>query len=162
MPMSMPMLLGPTNTNATTNATTSPTPCEQKKKSGSSSSSSNTTHSSHYYEAIHQNNLGIVYETSGHSQLALHAFSKAVRLASSNTNDKNNSTPRFDSDRTACPDVTLSVLNNAAVCALKARNFAAAYDCYALGLATSPAWRTRPRTWLRLWEACLGTLRVIT
>mmetsp|Transcript_22453 Transcript_22453/g.25273 ORF Transcript_22453/g.25273 Transcript_22453/m.25273 type:complete len:995 (+) Transcript_22453:122-3106(+) len=144
--------------NNNTNATTSPP---------TSDSSSSTRQCSNYYEAIHQNNLGIVYETSGNSHLALHAFSKAVRCASShaphtntNTNGTNNSTstalPRFDADGTARPEVTFAVLNNAAVCALKARNFSAAYDCYAIGLATSPVWRTRPRTWLRLSEACIG------
>ena len=113
------------------------------------------------YNAIHQNNLGIVYETSGKSHLALHAFSKAIRSATSFSNNSgttgtNNAVPRFESDGTARPDVTLHVLNNAAICALKSRNYDAAYECYAIGLATSHSWRKRPRTWLRLSEACIG------
>ena len=119
-------------------------------------SSGTSSSSSSYYDAIHQNNLGIVYETSGKSHLALHAFSKAVRSANSCSNSNNNA--RFESDGTARPDVTLHVLNNAAVCALKSRNYVAAYECYAIGLATSNSWRKRPRTWLRLSEACIGTL----
>lgn len=102
-----------------------------------------------YYDAIHQNNLGIVYETSGKSQLALHAFSKAVRSASSSRGP-------FAPDGTATPDVTLHVLQNAAMCALKSRNYTAAYECYALGLASSNAWRKRPHKWIRLSEACIG------
>ena len=120
-------------------------------------SSGTSSCNSSYYDAIHQNNLGIVYETSGKSHLALHAFSKAVRSANSCSNSNNNAA-RFESDGTARPDVTLHVLNNAAVCALKSRNYVAAYECYAIGLATSNSWRKRPRTWLRLSEACIGTL----
>jgi tetratricopeptide (TPR) repeat protein len=123
--------------------------------SGTSNSNSSSSNAS-YYDAIHQNNLGIVYETSGKSHLALHAFSKAVRSANNCSNS--NSNARFESDGTARPDVTLHVLNNAAVCALKSRNYVAAYECYAIGLATSNSWRKRPRTWLRLSEACIGTL----
>ena len=106
---------------------------------------------SNYYEAIHQNNLGIVYQTSGKSHLALYAFSKAVR-----SSIESNGNGNFESDGTARPDVTLHVLNNAAVCALKSRNYPAAYECYAIGLATSKSWRKRPRTWLRLSEASIG------
>lgn len=116
-------------------------------------SDGNSSNSSNYYDAIHQNNLGIVYESSGKSHLALHAFSKAVRSAIEN-NDSNGA--NFESDGTARPDMTLHVLNNAGVCALKSRNYPAAYECYAIGLATSNSWRKRPRTWLRLSEACIG------
>lgn len=126
--------------------------CSEAQSFNSDGSSSN---SNNFYEAIHQNNLGIVYESSGKSHLALHAFSKAVRSAIEwNGNNKNSS--NFESDGTARPDVTLHVLNNAAVCALKSRNYPAAYECYAIGLATSKSWRKRPRTWLRLSEASIG------
>ena len=118
---------------------------------GSSTSSNNSS----YYDAIHQNNLGIVYESSGKSHLALHAFSKAVRSAIESNNNSGNCS-NFESDGTARPNVTLHVLNNSAVCALKSRNYPAAYQCYAIGLATSKSWRKRPRTWLRLSEACIG------
>ena len=124
-------------------------------QSFNSESSSTSSNNSSYYDAIHQNNLGIVYESSGKSHLALHAFSKAVRSAiESNTNSGNCS--NFESDGTARPNVTLHVLNNSAVCALKSRNYHAAYQCYAIGLATSKSWRKRPRTWLRLSETCIG------
>ena len=113
------------------------------------------SNSSNYYDAIHQSNLGIVYESSGKSHLALHAFSKAVRSAIE-WNGNNGNSSNFESDGTARPDVTLHVLNNAAVCALKSRNYPAAYECYAIGLATSKSWRKRPRTWLRLSEASIG------
>jgi len=128
--------------------------CSEAQSFNSESSSTSSNNSS-YYDAIHQNNLGIVYESTGKSHLALHAFSKAVRSAiESNTNSGNCS--NFESDGTARPNVTLHVLNNSAVCALKSRNYPAAYQCYAIGLATSKSWRKRPRTWLRLSEACIG------
>ena len=126
--------------------------CSEAQSFNSDVSSSN---SSNYYDAIHQNNLGIVYESSGKSHLALHAFSKAVRSAIE-CNISNRHSSHFESDGTARPDVTLHVLNNAAVCALKSRNYPAAYECYAIGLANSKSWRKRPRTWLRLSEASIG------
>mmetsp|Transcript_29040 Transcript_29040/g.68259 ORF Transcript_29040/g.68259 Transcript_29040/m.68259 type:complete len:816 (+) Transcript_29040:251-2698(+) len=124
-----------------------------KHNNEGSGSGSGISTSSNYYDAIHQNNLGIVYESSGKSHLALHAFSKAVRSA---TDSENKLHSHFESDGTATPNVTLHVLNNAAVCALKSRNYSAAYECYAIGLATANSWRKRPRTWLRLSEACIG------
>ncbi len=126
--------------------------CSEAQSFNSDGTMSN---SSNYYDAIHQNNLGIVYESSGKSHLALHAFSKAVRSAIE-WNGSNGNSSNFESDGTARPDVTLHVLNNAAVCALKSRNYPAAYECYAIGLATSKSWRKRPRTWLRLSEASIG------
>jgi tetratricopeptide (TPR) repeat protein len=123
--------------------------------SESGSSSSSNSGNSSYYDAIHQNNLAIVYESRGKSHLALHAFSKAVRSAIE-SNNANTNHCNFESDGTARPDVTLHVLNNAAVCSLKSRNYPAAYECYAIGLATSNSWRKRSRTWLRLSEACIG------
>ena len=120
-----------------------------------------------YYDAIHHNNLGIVYETSGKSHLALHAFSKAIRLSSttvgggneSQESTKSKSTTRlFESDGTARPDLTLKVLHNASICSLKAGNYMAAYKCMALCISEQPTiWATRPRSWLRLAEACIGT-----
>lgn len=107
-----------------------------------------------YYDAIHQNNLAIIYETNGKSHLALHSLSKAIRSANRHCVSSNGA--RFESDGTVCPDVTLPILSNAAFCALKSRNYAAAYECYAVGLASSNAWKKRPRTWLRLSEACIG------
>lgn len=119
----------------------------------SGSSCGGNDSSTGYYDAIHQNNLGIVYETSGKSHLALHAFSKAIRSTNSCSN---RNTTGFESDGTARPDVSLPILNNAAFCALKSRNYSAAYECYAIGLASSKSWRKRPRTWLRLSETCIG------
>jgi hypothetical protein len=110
-----------------------------------------------YYDAIHHNNLAIVYETSGKSHVALHALSKAVR--SSCQNDARGDSPArrmFDSDGTAQPNLTLPILHNAAICSLKASNFLGAYECMAICIRESPVWRTRPRSWLRLAEACIG------
>ena len=125
---------------------------EAQSFNNNNNSSSNNNY---YYEAIHQNNLGIVYESSGKSHLALHAFSKAVRSATERRAGCG-SESRFEQDGTATPDVTLHVLNNAAICALKSGNYPAAYECYAIGLATARSWKKRPRTWLRLSEACIG------
>lgn len=110
-----------------------------------------------YYDAIHHNNLAIVYETSGKSHVALHALSKAVR--SSCRYDAKGESPAgrmFDSDGTAQPNLTLPILHNAAICSLKASNFLGAYECMAICIRESPVWRSRPRSWLRLAEACIG------
>jgi len=124
---------------------------------GEGSSGGSGSSCRNYYEAIHQNNLGIVYESSGKPYLALHAFSKAARATTENSYDNTgNNNSNFESDGTACPDVTLHILNNAALCAIKSRNYRAAYESYAIGLATSTIWRKRPRVWLRLSEACIG------
>jgi tetratricopeptide (TPR) repeat protein len=136
------------DTNATTDDGTTP----------ATSVASASMRSSDYYEAVHQNNLGIVYETSGKSHLALHAFSKAIRLASSSQENG----PLFESDGTARPDLTFSVLHNAAICSLKAGNYMAAYECMALCIRKKPTiWAGRPQSWLRLAEACIGTLSLV-
>ncbi|KAG7371234.1 expressed tetratricopeptide repeat protein [Nitzschia inconspicua] len=118
-----------------------------------------------YYEAIHQNNLGIVYETSGKSHLALHAFSKAILLASMSAHDRpkaNESNegctaPLFDMDGTARPDLTLPVLHNAGISSLKTGNYMGAYNCLAIVIREGcKIWGVRPRTWLRVAEACIG------
>lgn len=115
-----------------------------------------------YYDAIHQNNLGIVYETSGKSHLALHAFSKSVRLASMCAHDMAGGedaicAPLFDADGTARPDLTLPTLHNAGISSLKTGNYMGAYNCFAIVIREAPkTWGVRPRTWLRVAEACIG------
>lgn len=118
-----------------------------------------------YYDAIHQNNLGIVYETSGRSHLALHAFSKAVRLASMSSHDRPDANGKvdgptallFDMDGTARPDLTMAVLHNAGISSLKTGNYMGAYKCMATIVREGcKIWGVRPRTWLRMAEACIG------
>lgn len=98
------------------------------------------------YEAIHSNNLGLVYETNDKRHLALHVLSKGLH----------NSTPScFKKDGTSSPSQTLSILYNSALCALRAGNHIGAYECMASCVARSQAF-DNPSCWLRMAEACLG------
>lgn len=98
--------------------------------------------------ALHYNNLAIVYLTHGKPALGLHAWSKAL---------KNPTTSSFGSDGTAQPHANYKLLHNSAIGSLHARNYEAAYACLAACLDGSSIWRRRPRCWLRLAEACIGT-----
>ena len=98
------------------------------------------------YESIHSNNLGLVYETNDKRHLALHVLSKGLH----------HSTPSsFQQDGTSSPSQTLSILYNSALCALRAGNHIAAYECMASCVARSDAF-DNPCCWLRMAEACLG------
>lgn len=99
------------------------------------------------YDAMHYNNLAIVYETHGKPHLAVHAWSKAVSTSSKSM---------LDNDGTVHLDVTCKILYNAAIGSLQARNFWAAYECLGICLENSDIWRQRARAWLRLGEACIG------
>lgn len=100
------------------------------------------------YEAIHANNLAIVYETNGKRHLALHALAKSLRAKTDSMS--------FHLDGTARPDQTLFILYNSAMCALQARNYFPAYECMATCVARSEIFHNRPRCWLRMAEACVG------
>jgi tetratricopeptide (TPR) repeat protein len=101
------------------------------------------------YAAIHANNLSIVFETNGKRHLALHTIAKALRA--------NPSTAGFARDGTARPNLTIKLLYNSATCAAQAQNFLSAYECMATCVQQSAAMSQRPRCWLRLVEACIGT-----
>lgn len=101
------------------------------------------------YDAIHANNLSIVYETNGKRHLALHTIAKALRA--------NPSAAGFAQDGTARPNLTIKLLYNSATCAAQAQNFLSAYECMATCVQHSAAMSQRPRCWLRLAEACIGT-----
>jgi tetratricopeptide (TPR) repeat protein len=100
------------------------------------------------YEAVHANNLGVVYETINKRHLALHSLAKGLRT--------NKRTTLFHSDGTTKPDQSMLVLYNAAICSLQARNYVSAYECMATCVAHSAIFRDRPRCWLRMAEACIG------
>jgi hypothetical protein len=100
------------------------------------------------YESLHDNNLGIIYETIGKRHLAMHALAKALLY------DKSPSS--FYADGTVRPDQKLMILHNAAICSLRAHNFMSAYECMATCIARSDIFRSRPQCWLRLAEACVG------
>lgn len=106
-----------------------------------------------YYEAIHANNLALIYETNSRKHLANYTMAKALRVdlhKFSNTN--------FQLDGTARPDPTLVTLYNSALCSLQARNFLSAYECMHTCLEHSKdLFALRPRCWLLLAEACIGT-----
>jgi Tfp pilus assembly protein PilF len=125
------------------------------------------------YEAIHYNNLAVVYETTDRRHLALHALAKSIRADPRNNNINNNNDdddtqaqqqqPKqltigdlFHADGTARPDPTVSILHNAALCALRAQNFESAYECLATCIAHSEVFRNHPFCWIRLAEACIG------
>ena len=101
------------------------------------------------YDAIHANNLAIVYQTNGKRHLALHTLAKALRSEEAGT-------AAFGSDGTARPDQMLRILYNSAICAAQAQNFVSAYECMATCIRCSAVIGNRPRCWLRAAEACLG------
>lgn len=99
-----------------------------------------------HYEAIHSNNLGLVYETNEKRHLALHVLSKGVAHSTQSC---------FKKDGASSPSQTLSILYNSALCALRAENYVAAYECIASCIAKSSGF-DNPCCWLRMAEACLG------
>ena len=126
----------------------------------------NNRHDKGGYEALHNNNLAVVYETNNRRHLALHALTKALRATTHSNDDPSSSSSSsplllFHRDGTARTDPTRAILGNAAVCALRARKFVAAYECAAAMLHGANSGDTtnaplHPRGWLRLAEACLG------
>jgi len=107
------------------------------------------------YETMHSNNLAVVYETIGKRHLALHALAKGLRTVEGNETSSS-TMAGFYEDGTACPDQTLLVLYNAAICSLQAHHFMSAYECMASIVVRSDVFRCNPRCWLRLSEACIG------
>jgi hypothetical protein len=118
--------------------------------------------SSSAYDALHYNNLAIVYETHGKPHLALHAWSKAVAASTTSSSNNANSSSSSSSgvfverDGTARLDTTCKILWNAAMGSLQARNFWAAYECLGTCLEHSEIWCQQGRAWLRLGESCIG------
>lgn len=109
------------------------------------------------YEALHSNNLAVVYETNNRRHLALHALAKSLRANSNGRSDKEKTASMiFHSDGTARPDQIFSILHNAALCALRARNFTSAYECMAACISQLDVFRSRAGCWLRMAEACIG------
>jgi hypothetical protein len=100
-----------------------------------------------YYEAIHANNLGIVYGTTHKRHLALHALAKGLTHAQES---------RFLSDGTAFPSPTLFILYNSSIAALHAGNYLSAYECMATCVSRSSTFDQSPKCWLYMAEACLG------
>jgi hypothetical protein len=146
-------------------------------------SSSSVTSTCSWYDAIHANNLAVIYATNGRKHLALHAMAKALRANarhdtfnpdSSSFNDdtddrhdndhlaKLNFSNLFFDDGTVRHDVTLSLLYNAAMCGLRARNFISAYECMVTCMIVQPRTKNssifnhRTRCFLHLSEACIG------
>ena len=108
----------------------------------------NATQTFEEYEAIHCNNLAVIYETNNKRQLALHALAKVL--------SRSQNGPNFYSDGTVRPYCTLPLLYNSAICALNTGNFASAYECMATCIVQSEHFQRQPRCWLRLAEACIG------
>lgn len=105
------------------------------------------------YDAVHENNLAVVYETNGKRHLALHEISKALRA----THDSEKiESPRFHNDGTVRRNITPEILHNAAICALQAKNYVSAYECMVACISHSTIFRCRLRCWLRMAEACIG------
>jgi hypothetical protein len=106
------------------------------------------SHNDPSYESISANNLAFIYATSRKRHLALHTAAKALRAPSGGT---------FRSDGTARCNSTWAILANAALCALQGRRYEAAYECMATCVLNSTTYGERPRCWLRMAEACIGT-----
>lgn len=107
---------------------------------------------------IHANNLAVVYESNGKRHLALHSLTKALRSSAAvSSSQPTFLASYFHSDGTARPDDTLLLLHNCAICALQANRYLTAYECLAACISNnSQVFAVRPRTWLRLAEACVG------
>lgn len=102
-----------------------------------------------FYDAMHANNLALVYETNLKRHLAMHAIAKALRVDLRK--------PNFQSDGTARPDPSSVTLYNSALCSLQARKFLSAYECMNTCVKHSCIFCRRPRCWLLMAEACIGT-----
>jgi tetratricopeptide (TPR) repeat protein len=126
-----------------------------------------------YYDAIHQNNLALIYAASGKYYLASHALSKAITAAEASGSlvdrferadggrisaERRVSTApcNFDTDGTVRADLTVQILNNAAICSLRTGNYLAAYECMSKCIENSEIWQNRTRSWIHLAEACIG------
>jgi tetratricopeptide (TPR) repeat protein len=103
------------------------------------------------YEGIHANNLGIVYEVSRKRHLALHSFAKGLQATSGES-----SSALFHPDGTARLNMTIMILYNAGLGSLQACNYLSAYECLATCVSQSKVFRSRPKCWIRMAEACLG------
>lgn len=101
-----------------------------------------------FYDAMHANNLALVYETNLKRHLAMHAIAKALKVDLRK--------PNFQSDGTARPDPSLVTLYNSALCSLQARKFLSAYECMNTCVKHSGIFSQRPRCWLLMAEACIG------
>lgn len=101
-----------------------------------------------FYDAMHANNLALVYETNLKRHLAMHAIAKALRV--------DLRIPNFGCDGTARPESSLVTLYNSALCSLQARNFFSAYECMLTCVKHSTILSQRPRCWLLMAEACIG------
>lgn len=101
-----------------------------------------------FYDAMHANNLALVYETNGKRHLAMHTMTKALRVDLQK--------PNFQSDGTARPDPSLVTLYNSALCSLQARKFLSAYECMNACVKHSPVFCRRSRCWILMAEACIG------
>ena len=102
-----------------------------------------------FYDAMHANNLALVYETNGKRHLAMHTMTKALRVDLQK--------PNFQSDGTARPDPSLVTLYNSALCSLQARKWLSAYECLNACVKHSPVFCRRSRCWVLMAESCIGT-----
>jgi hypothetical protein len=100
------------------------------------------------YECFDANNLAIVYAISHKKYLALHTAAKALRAPKGGL---------FRTDGTARSDETWTILANTSICAFQARRYDSAYECMATCVQNSSIYFKRPRCWLRMAEACIGT-----
>lgn len=118
------------------------------KKSGvlCSEAQTATTTTTGSYDALHSNNLAVVYATDSRQELPLYNFAKALRTETSSVSP----------DGTLQSDQMFDILHNTAICALRARNYLSAYECMANCISRSNVFQTRPGCHLRLAEACIG------
>jgi len=103
-----------------------------------------------FYDAMHANNLALVYETNNKRYLAMHTIAKALRVDLRK--------PNIQADGTARPDPSVLTFYNSALCSLQARKFLSAYECMNACVKHSGIFSKRPRCWLLMAEACIGEL----
>ena len=126
------------------------------------------TTSPSWYDAIHSNNLAVIYATNGRKHMALHGMIKALRANTAMMMNNEASTPTeasetsfsnvFLTDGTVKPDISTSLLYNTAICCLRTRNYMSAYECMVSCICHnhSHVFHNRTRCYLYLSDACLG------
>ena len=128
-----------------------------------------------WYDAIHANNLAVIYATNDRKHLALHGMIKALRAnttmmtmtmttqhqESSPTHTTATETPfsnLFLTNGTVKSDISTSLLYNTAICCLRTRNYMSAYECMVSCICHNHhhIFHNRTRCYLYLSDACIG------
>ena len=167
------MTSGGSHTN-TTNSDANTVSDDAISTSVSITTPSTTATTASWYDAIHANNLAVIYATNGRKHLALHGMIKALRANTTmmmTTNDDENASPLMATDKQETPfsnlfqkdgtvksDISTSLLYNTAICCLRTRNYVSAYECMVSCICHNHhhVFHNRTRCYLYLSDACIG------